>query len=102
MSILSRCRIPPAHRPGINFRRAKSCSKKRCAKSRVTRPLRISHKGRSGHDGKERMCSFASLLDFVRVFAVHIPTRAEIPEFDKWDLTHLFVDVTKWQEDFAW
>ena len=30
------------------------------------------------------------------------PTRAEIPASDKWDLTHLFVDVTKWQEDFAW
>ena len=30
------------------------------------------------------------------------PTRAEIPESDKWDLTHLFADVDKWQEDFAW
>ncbi|MGZ5022754.1 MAG: oligoendopeptidase F, partial [Chthoniobacterales bacterium] len=30
------------------------------------------------------------------------PTRAEIPEADKWDLTHLFADVDKWQEDFAW
>jgi oligoendopeptidase F len=30
------------------------------------------------------------------------PTRAEIPASDKWDLTHLFVDVSKWQEDFAW
>src|ERR1700730_77708 len=29
------------------------------------------------------------------------PTRAEIPASDKWDLTHLFVDVSKWQEDFA-
>src|SRR4051812_23828872 len=29
-------------------------------------------------------------------------TRAEIPETDKWDLTHLFSDVGKWQEDFAW
>ena len=28
-------------------------------------------------------------------------TRAEIPESDKWDLTHLFSDVNKWQEDFA-
>jgi oligoendopeptidase F len=33
---------------------------------------------------------------------VDIPTRAEIPESDKWDLTHLFADVGKWQEDFAW
>src|SRR6266567_1052872 len=32
----------------------------------------------------------------------HIPTRAEIPESDKWDLTQLFTDVGKWQEDFAW
>src|SRR5438874_4283527 len=31
-----------------------------------------------------------------------IPTRLEIPERDKWDLRHLFVDVSKWQEDFAW
>jgi oligoendopeptidase F len=31
-----------------------------------------------------------------------VPTRAEIPESDKWDLTHLFADVNKWQEDFAW
>src|SRR5207247_9266652 len=31
-----------------------------------------------------------------------IPTRAEISESDKWDLSHLFADVGKWQEDFAW
>src|SRR5215467_9758308 len=31
-----------------------------------------------------------------------IPTRADVPEADKWDLTHLFADVSKWQEDFAW
>ncbi|MDQ2823988.1 MAG: oligoendopeptidase F [Verrucomicrobiota bacterium] len=30
------------------------------------------------------------------------PTRVSISESDKWDLTHLFVDVSKWQEDFAW
>lgn len=29
----------------------------------------------------------------------HTPTRAEIPETDKWDLTHLFAEVDKWQED---
>ena len=29
-------------------------------------------------------------------------TRAEIPEADKWDLSHLFTDVDKWSEDFAW
>ena len=32
----------------------------------------------------------------------HVATRAEIPESDKWDLTHLFTDASKWQEDFAW
>ena len=31
-----------------------------------------------------------------------IPTRAGIPDSDKWDLTHLFADAGKWQEDFAW
>jgi oligoendopeptidase F len=31
-----------------------------------------------------------------------IPTRADIPEADKWDLSHLFADVSKWHEDFAW
>jgi oligoendopeptidase F len=33
---------------------------------------------------------------------VDVPTRAEILESDKWDLTHLFADVSKWQEDFTW
>jgi oligoendopeptidase F len=32
----------------------------------------------------------------------HVAIRAEIPESDKWDLTHLFTDAGKWQEDFAW
>lgn len=31
-----------------------------------------------------------------------VPTRADVPASDKWDLAHLFVDVSKWQEDFAW
>ena len=30
------------------------------------------------------------------------PTRSDIPDSDKWDLTHLFADASKWQEDFAW
>jgi len=34
--------------------------------------------------------------------AQHVPTRSEITELDKWDLTHLFGDVSKWQEDFVW
>jgi oligoendopeptidase F len=41
-------------------------------------------------------------VGFVRECAVDIPTRAEVPESDKWDLCHLFGDVGKWQEDFAW
>ncbi len=32
----------------------------------------------------------------------HVPLRVEIPEADKWDLTHLFADAAKWSEDFAW
>ncbi len=31
-----------------------------------------------------------------------ILSRAEIPEADKWDLTQLFADTDKWNEDFAW
>src|SRR5438876_4300498 len=31
-----------------------------------------------------------------------VATRSEIPESDKWDLTQLFADAGKWQEDFAW
>src|SRR5438477_2274662 len=31
-----------------------------------------------------------------------VPTRAEIPDADKWDLTQLFANVSKWQEDFTW
>src|SRR3954470_5220848 len=34
--------------------------------------------------------------------AVKVPTRTDIPDSDKWDLNHLFSDVGKWQEDFAW
>ena len=29
-------------------------------------------------------------------------TRADVAETDTWDLTHLFTDVDKWSEDFAW
>jgi oligoendopeptidase F len=29
-------------------------------------------------------------------------TRADLPETDKWDLTHLFADIDKWSEDFSW
>ncbi|HXA10286.1 MAG TPA: oligoendopeptidase F [Chthoniobacterales bacterium] len=31
-----------------------------------------------------------------------IPTRDDIPETDKWDLSHLFTSADKWSEDFAW
>ena len=34
--------------------------------------------------------------------AVDVPTRTEIPDSDKWDLSHLFSNVSKWQENFAW
>ena len=30
------------------------------------------------------------------------PARDEIPEADKWDLSHLFSSADKWSEDFAW
>ncbi|MBA3544187.1 MAG: oligoendopeptidase F [Chthoniobacterales bacterium] len=30
------------------------------------------------------------------------PTRDDLPEADKWDLSHLFLDADKWGEDFAW
>jgi oligoendopeptidase F len=30
------------------------------------------------------------------------PTRADLPDSDKWDLRHLFADVGKWEEDFCW
>ena len=43
-----------------------------------------------------------SFVDFVRKSAVNVPTRAEISDSDKWDLSHLFTNVGKWQEDFAW
>jgi oligoendopeptidase F len=31
-----------------------------------------------------------------------ILTRADLPDSDKWDLTHLFGGADKWTEDFAW
>jgi oligoendopeptidase F len=31
-----------------------------------------------------------------------IPTRVDIPDSDKWNLAHLFVDVDKWNEDVEW
>ncbi|PYK29680.1 MAG: oligoendopeptidase F, partial [Verrucomicrobia bacterium] len=31
-----------------------------------------------------------------------VPTRAQIPDSDKWDLSHLFANVDKWKEDFRW
>ncbi len=31
-----------------------------------------------------------------------VQTRADVPDSDKWDLTHLFADISKWQEDVAW
>src|SRR5256886_2990720 len=34
--------------------------------------------------------------------STQVPTRSEIPESDKWDLTNLFDNIDKWREDFAW
>ncbi len=34
--------------------------------------------------------------------ATKIPSRDEIPEADKWDLSHLFTGADNWSEDFAW
>ena len=34
--------------------------------------------------------------------APKVLTRADLPDSDKWDLTHLFNDVSKWTEDFHW
>src|SRR6266516_3163530 len=31
-----------------------------------------------------------------------VPTRSEVPTSDKWDHSHLFIDTSTWQEDFAW
>jgi oligoendopeptidase F len=31
----------------------------------------------------------------------NVLTRADLPESDKWDLTHLFVEADKWSEDLA-
>ena len=33
---------------------------------------------------------------------MEVPTRNDISDSDKWDLTRLFVDVDKWREDFVW
>ena len=34
--------------------------------------------------------------------APKVLTRADLPDSDKWDLTHLFTDASKWMEDFQW
>ena len=33
--------------------------------------------------------------------SAHTPLRTEIPESDKWDLTHLYTNDAGWEEDFA-
>jgi len=32
----------------------------------------------------------------------NVLTRADLPDSDKWDLTHLFTGADKWNEDIAW
>ncbi|MEY2557399.1 MAG: oligoendopeptidase [Verrucomicrobiota bacterium] len=34
--------------------------------------------------------------------STNIQIRADLPDSDKWDLTHLFGDTDKWSEDFTW
>jgi len=46
--------------------------------------------------------NFQTQRDDLLMNEAKIPTRAEILESDKWDLTQLFADVSKWQEDFSW
>src|SRR5207244_613631 len=59
--------------------------------------------------GIQELNRVGSVFSWLPGFQIHlvtmtsqVPTRVEIPESDKWDLTHLFADVGKWQEDFAW
>src|SRR5262249_54289255 len=60
------------------------------------------HKSRNGERDCPEMGVGRSVLDVERFRMTEVPTRSEIPESDKWDLTHLFTNVDKWQEDFAW
>src|SRR5437763_4138506 len=48
-----------------------------------------------------RLGVFACCVSFMRECAMETRTRVDIAESDKWDLTHLFADVSKWHEDFA-
>ena len=43
-----------------------------------------------------RFCSEKAFMDESK-----IPTRDDIPEADKWDLSHLFGSADKWSEDFT-
>ena len=54
------------------------------------------------HDNEALAVPLRPVVSFVRECVMEIPTRADVPETDKWDLTDLFADVSKWQEDFAW
>jgi len=51
---------------------------------------------------KARDCTKKARKDFDDLMPSTIPTRTEVSDSDKWDLTHLFADVSKWQEDFVW
>ena len=48
-------------------------------------------------DDRMAICCEKSRMDETKT-----PTRDEIPEADKWDLSHLFSSANKWSEDFAW
>jgi oligoendopeptidase F len=51
---------------------------------------------------KARDCTKKARKDFDDLMPSTVPTRTEVSDSDKWDLTHLFADVSKWQEDFVW
>ena len=42
------------------------------------------------------------VFPFFRMTTAKILTRADLPDSDKWDLTHLFSHIDKWTKDFSW
>jgi oligoendopeptidase F len=41
-------------------------------------------------------------LSHLLAMSSEVPTRADIPDSHKWDLSHLFANVDKWKEGFRW
>jgi hypothetical protein len=75
------------HELQTNFRNARSPS------SNFHRP----REWRRRRDDRIAICCEKKRMDETKT-----PTRDEIPETDKWDLSHLFHSAAKWSEDFAW